>query len=220
MKVLLNILLSLWTLFLGGIAIGCFTEGTLFTGLIFLTGAALSCPIILNKLPINPGGKVIATMLPLFIGMMFLGGGGSSKHEITAKKLKQPWPLTVEKVTAHAVGQALYVKHEGQKYALNGVALKDKRAKPIDEIAIPSETGVGYKHSVGELLVLVDGMAGDLLDKRKELTDRAFNSWDGSHVKLTSYIKNILHVPSSYEHIETKYFDDDETIFVITKYRA
>ncbi|MBC8757217.1 hypothetical protein H2O64_21285 [Kordia sp. YSTF-M3] len=55
---------------------------------------------------------------------------------------------------------------------------------------------------------------------RKDNVEKQFNKRDGSHIKLTKFIKENMHDPSSYEHIETKYKDNKNYIFVTTKYRG
>lgn len=47
-----------------------------------------------------------------------------------------------------------------------------------------------------------------------------FSSWDGSHRGLTEIIKKSMNDPDSYEHIETKFKDNTDHIFVITKFRG
>lgn len=55
---------------------------------------------------------------------------------------------------------------------------------------------------------------------RKEAIEKQFSAWDGSHPRLSRMIKENCRNPDSYEHIETRFRDDGNTIFVITKYRA
>lgn len=57
-------------------------------------------------------------------------------------------------------------------------------------------------------------------DYRKDIVEKQFSDWDGSHIKLTKLIKENMHDPNSYEHIETKYKDNIDFIFVTTKYRG
>jgi hypothetical protein len=55
---------------------------------------------------------------------------------------------------------------------------------------------------------------------RTEEIKKAFSPWDGSHRELEKYIKRNLKDPKSYEHIETRYGDKGDHIFLYTKYRA
>ena len=55
---------------------------------------------------------------------------------------------------------------------------------------------------------------------RKENVEKQFSGWDGSHPKLSRMIEEKCRNPDSYEHIDTRYRDDGNSIYVITKYRA
>lgn len=55
---------------------------------------------------------------------------------------------------------------------------------------------------------------------RKELIDRNFSAWDGSHRKLEKYIKESMNDPISYEHIETRYWDRGDNLVVQTTFRG
>ena len=55
---------------------------------------------------------------------------------------------------------------------------------------------------------------------RKENVEKQFSGWDGSHPKLSRMIEEKCRNPDSYEHIDTKFRDDGNSIYVITKYRA
>jgi hypothetical protein len=60
----------------------------------------------------------------------------------------------------------------------------------------------------------------ELNKNREETIKRQFSSWDGSHRTLTKVIKDRMKDPDSYEHIETRYRDDGNSIIVITRYRG
>ena len=55
---------------------------------------------------------------------------------------------------------------------------------------------------------------------RKENIEKQFSGWDGSHPKLSRMIEEKCRNPDSYEHIDSRYRDDGNSIYVITKYRA
>ena len=61
---------------------------------------------------------------------------------------------------------------------------------------------------------------GSLKTERQIKLEKTFDAWDGSHIKLTKLIKSNMIDPSSYEHVETLYRDDKNSIFVRTKYRG
>ncbi len=60
----------------------------------------------------------------------------------------------------------------------------------------------------------------NLMKKRTKLLEKQFSKRDGSHTNLTKLLKNNLHNPDSYEHVETLYKDEGEYIIVQTRYRA
>ncbi|MDC9722333.1 MAG: hypothetical protein PSN34_06115 [Urechidicola sp.] len=56
--------------------------------------------------------------------------------------------------------------------------------------------------------------------ERQIKVESQFSSWDGSHRGLTDLIKKSMNDPDSYEHIETRFRDDGDNVFVITKFRG
>ena len=47
-----------------------------------------------------------------------------------------------------------------------------------------------------------------------------FSSWNGSHPALTKLIKDNMNDPKSYDHIETRFIDKGDYIYVIAKFRG
>ena len=56
--------------------------------------------------------------------------------------------------------------------------------------------------------------------ERQIEVEKQFSAWDGSHSGLTTLIKKSMNDPDSYEHIETRFKDEGDYIFVITKFRG
>jgi hypothetical protein len=55
----------------------------------------------------------------------------------------------------------------------------------------------------------------------EDVIKQQFSGWDGSHKNLTKLIKDNMHDPSSYEHVETSYSEiDANTLYVTTAYRG
>lgn len=50
--------------------------------------------------------------------------------------------------------------------------------------------------------------------------DANFSAWSGAHIGLQKYIKNKMHDPSSYSHIDTRYIDHGATLFVVMEFRG
>ena len=59
-----------------------------------------------------------------------------------------------------------------------------------------------------------------LAAERKKKIDRQFSSWDGSHRNLERYIKKLMNDPSSYDHVETVYWDRGNCLIVKTTFRG
>ena len=57
-------------------------------------------------------------------------------------------------------------------------------------------------------------------DVAKQKIEKLFDPWDGSHRELTKVIKSNLRDPDTYEHIETTYEINGDSVNVMTKYRA
>jgi hypothetical protein len=67
-------------------------------------------------------------------------------------------------------------------------------------------------------------------EAKREIAERAsttirgtrsqFSTWDGSHTALKNLIKSNMHDPSSFEHVETKYWTMSDHIVVLTRFRG
>jgi len=56
--------------------------------------------------------------------------------------------------------------------------------------------------------------------ERFDKVEAQFSAWNGSHINLTKLIKQNMNDPSSYEHISTNYWDMNDHLVVLTKYRG
>lgn len=56
--------------------------------------------------------------------------------------------------------------------------------------------------------------------ERREMIEQQFSSWDGSHRQFVREVKRVMHDDSSFDHIETRYRDDEDTIFLIMEFRG
>ncbi len=61
---------------------------------------------------------------------------------------------------------------------------------------------------------------GTVMTERQIKVEDQFSSWDGSHTGLTKMIKENLNDPNSFEHIETKFKDNGDFIYVFTTFTA
>lgn len=55
---------------------------------------------------------------------------------------------------------------------------------------------------------------------RQERLESGFSAWDGSHRALTKLVKASMNNPDSYEHVETRYRDEGDTLFLQTRFRG
>lgn len=55
---------------------------------------------------------------------------------------------------------------------------------------------------------------------RTKRIEKQFSSWDGSHPALSRLLEDNMRDPDSYEHIETRFREDGNSIFVVTKFRG
>ncbi len=63
-------------------------------------------------------------------------------------------------------------------------------------------------------------VAEEEANARKEMIEKQFSSWDGSHVKLTKLIKDSMNDPKSYDHVETVYLDMKDYLIINTTFRG
>ena len=55
---------------------------------------------------------------------------------------------------------------------------------------------------------------------RFEQIKAQFSAWDGSHIALKSAVKNSINDSKSFEHVETRYADNGDTITVTMRFRG
>ena len=60
----------------------------------------------------------------------------------------------------------------------------------------------------------------ELEKNRAEIIEKQFSPWDGSHPALSRLVEKNMRNPDSYEHIETRFRDEGNSLFVIMKYRG
>ena len=58
------------------------------------------------------------------------------------------------------------------------------------------------------------------LARRKQMIEKQFSGWDGSHMGLTKVIKQGMNDPESFKHEETRYVDKGDHILVVTSFRG
>lgn len=84
-------------------------------------------------------------------------------------------------------------------------------------IFVAVNLGVVY---IGAERRAIDSPISATVTSDRETTVRSnFSAWDGSHPLLEAYIKDRMNDPSSYEHIETRFRDDGDTILLMSRIR-
>jgi hypothetical protein len=57
-------------------------------------------------------------------------------------------------------------------------------------------------------------------NSRQEQIEKQFSAWDGSHYGLVKYVKNMMHNPKSFEHVETRYGDKGDHLVLKMVFRG
>lgn len=57
---------------------------------------------------------------------------------------------------------------------------------------------------------------------REDIVKKAFSAWDGSQTNLVKFVKQNMNDPKSFEHVETRYWDNgkSDTIVIKMTYRG
>ncbi len=130
-----------------------------------------------------------------------------------------------------------FIKSQRYSWELRREARK-QNIKNIEEV-IRKSSGSQREEAL-EALIKIDPQnqefAGEIEDYKKSLYEASmvklnksrredaikaqFSSRSGSHLSLEKEIKESMHNPNSYEHIETKYWDMGDHLIIITKFRG
>lgn len=57
-------------------------------------------------------------------------------------------------------------------------------------------------------------------DEHEEKIKKQFSAWGGSHIAVEKFIKESMHNPDSYQHVETRYADRGDHLIISTKFRG
>lgn len=55
---------------------------------------------------------------------------------------------------------------------------------------------------------------------RQQRIESQFSAWDGSQRQLVERVKSTMHDPGSFEHVETRFYDRGDQVFVHMKFRG
>lgn len=56
--------------------------------------------------------------------------------------------------------------------------------------------------------------------ERQEQVEACFSAWNGSHREFVRALKDRMNDPSSFEHVETRYRDDEHEVFLFMRFRG
>ncbi|MDE5421737.1 hypothetical protein L3073_05920 [Ancylomarina sp. DW003] len=122
----------------------------------------------------------------------------------------------LEQLTNDQLSKAyLFQKTLNKEFIALMKAKAPERERIIKEIAEEKER----ERLAAEIAVEVQKMEEKTKKRKKKIHD-LFSPYDGSHPALTRLIKKNMNDPESYSHADTRFRDDGETIFVITKFRG
>jgi len=111
---------------------------------------------------------------------------------------------TVFCYSTKAIDSSEYI-NESRKikaYVYNDLDMVAKKMEKLTNAFIEiniENTGNEYKYN--------EANVSQAKKERQELVEKAFSTYDGSHMKLTEYIKAHMNDPESFEHVETTYID-------------
>lgn len=57
-------------------------------------------------------------------------------------------------------------------------------------------------------------------ETREARIERAFSAWDGSHRQLVSFVKRTMNDPKSFEHVETRFSDKGDHVYLVMQFRG
>lgn len=107
-----------------------------------------------------------------------------------------------------------------KKYGTNGDFENLKSSIPTLKVGYSEELDVSYIFNTRTEEIVFTGKGKSAEKHIREKIEKGFSKWDGSHKELTKRIKSMMNDPSSYDHIETKFWTYREHIDVETKFRG
>lgn len=90
--------------------------------------------------------------------------------------------------------------------------------KPIIEKQIVKELTAEEKKIIEDKKIEDQKIADQ--KARETLISKQFSAWNGEHIKLTRIIKDSMNDPDSFEHIESKYWDEGDHLIIIESFRG
>lgn len=98
--------------------------------------------------------------------------------------------------------------------------LADVDDLPQEEVIVRDSTYIADSIKQAEEIAIkqAEEAKAKAAEEREKLIKQQFSTWDGSHRKIVKYLKKSMNDEDSFEHISTVYYDEGETLLVITKF--
>lgn len=148
------------------------------------------------------------------------GGRNKIVEKVDTIKVENDSLAMVKNYTSFVISNYNFIKlkslnNDNELIQTIDYKLLDENKKPIVNILpdnVKKSIEVDVKKSIDESFKRIETMKTDV--------DSQFSSLDGSHIKLSEYIKSNMNNPDSYEHVETKFKESKDFLLVITKIRG
>lgn len=93
----------------------------------------------------------------------------------------------------------------------------ETRPEPVVEKVVVKELTAEEKKAIEDKKISDQKIADE--EAKQKLIAKQFSAWNGEHIKLTRLIKQQMNDPKSFEHIESKYWEQDDHIIVVESFR-
>lgn len=195
---------------------GAFTS-SIAAGLLVLIASFIIIPITRNLIQDKTNRmnglaeRAISVIVLIFVAVIFFPTPDSQEHKNTpAPKIQ----LTAEQKAQEEKEKLESLSSELQK---DKTSILANIAKQINDRKYSSALETLSKYSP-----LNDADIERLTNeaKKQEKISKQFSAWDGSHLRLTSMIKENMNDPDSYEHVKTLYAIRGDKIYIETTFRG
>jgi len=201
---------------------GIFTI-SIIGGLLIIIGGLFVLPPIIRVIEEKTGKpllkiiKYLVVFVTVIIGLYLIG---TKQKQIEFDKLPQNVKdsINLSNVLAKAKQDSIVLCQKKVKQANELMATQQKQREKakkdsLKEIQKKLEQEIEFKSKQQE-------MREEYAKDRERKVKKQFDPWEGSHIKLTKYIKEHMNDKDSWEHIETKFGDHGDYILVVTKFRG
>lgn len=98
----------------------------------------------------------------------------------------------------------------------------EKNLELYKQLVSVNPSNKAYKNKVKAYSDLIEKAKQKSLkaEARTKNIERQFSAWDGSHSNVERFIKEAMNDPSSYEHVNTMYWDKGDYLIIKTIYRG